>query len=125
VGLGGLALPLVMELSGLEVQSSTATPTGLELRTKVDAKVNGIPPWCRKVKGSVEWANAAKPSLTLPNFYCNWAVIGNVSMTMTLTVDRVDTANKTFSGKYTVRFVGTRNAFGSGDFQANLVTENR
>ncbi|WP_395718871.1 hypothetical protein [Prosthecobacter sp.] len=123
-GLGGATLPLVMNLTDLDIQSSTATESGLDLRCKVYAKVNGLPPWCPRVTGKVDWTSSKTPVVTLPNFYCNWAVIGNVSMTLELRVDKVDLKSKTFKGTYTARFIGTGNAFGKGGYQATLSSAN-
>ncbi len=60
----------------------------------------------------------------MSDFYCNWAGIGNVLTNIDLSIDSINTADKTFTGFYKISFYGTGNATGSGSFKAAVVPQN-
>ncbi|MEM1294900.1 MAG: hypothetical protein AAGH89_06010 [Verrucomicrobiota bacterium] len=120
-GLGGIALPLVLKVTGIEVIDRKQTATGYSLTTRLKSTVNGIPPACGKVTGTITGGEGGKPFvMEFRNFYCNWAVIGNVVTNLKLSLDQIDVKNNEFSGSYSLKFNGTGNAAGSGYYSARV-----
>ncbi len=115
VGLGGAFLPLGLEVTSLRITSRSASKNNVKLVTKFQTEVNGIAPKCKDANGQYE---SVTKKLKFKGFYCNWLAIGNVIATFDMDIDRVDLAKKNFSGKYTLRLVGTGNMFGKGYFIA-------
>lgn len=123
IGIGGIFLPLIMDMKGIEVSHSKLSDNQIIIKTKLDAKINKISPWCGIVKGKIVSDNASV-KINLSNFYCNWAVIGNVLTNINLSIDSIDTTARTFSGFYKISFYGTGNATGSGFFKASIINNN-
>ena len=122
-GLGGFALPLILEVKGIDVIERERIKSGYRLTINLDATVNGIPPKCGKVKGYVKLNEDDTASLEFTNFYCNWVLIGNVFVNMKLAFDIIDLESEVFSGYYSLTFKGTGNAAGSGYFAAQVTGE--
>ncbi|MEM0895358.1 MAG: hypothetical protein AAGJ79_00630 [Verrucomicrobiota bacterium] len=117
-GLGGIALPLVLDVTGIEVLEVQKDARGYSFTSRVDSKVNKIPPVCGKVKGRIIVSDSGTAVIKLSNFYCNWAVIGNVVTNLKLSLDSIDPKSRTFTGYYSLKFNGTGNAAGSGYYRA-------
>lgn len=115
VGLGGAFIPLGLEVKGFRISNRKSVGNNVQFTSKFNTEVNGIAPKC---KDSVSTINVSSGKLEFKGFYCNWLAIGNVVARVKLEVDRVDVKRKTFSGKYTLRLVGTGNMFGKGYFTA-------
>ena len=121
-GIGGLFLPLKMELRELRLSAYDAADDSFEAR--LDAPVNAIPPACGEVDGRIdrgEDGNALR--VRIPSFYCNWAGIGNVLTSMTFAIRDISADRSYFTGYYRIEFYGTGNATGSGFFRAQLVLD--
>lgn len=119
-GLGGIFLPLTMELTEIDVKESRHIESAIDLSSELRASINGITPWCGELSGTIT-TNSSHASLIYSNFYCNWAGIGNVVTNLSLSIDHIDVSNKTFSGFYKMSFYGTGNASGSGYYVAKVV----
>ncbi|MEO1080302.1 MAG: hypothetical protein AAFY29_12165 [Pseudomonadota bacterium] len=118
-GVGGLFLPLKMELRELRLTRYSAEDDSFAAR--LDAPVNAIPPACGEVDGRIERGkNGDALRVRIPNFYCNWAGIGNVLTTMTFAIRDISADRSYFTGYYKIEFYGTGNATGSGFFRASL-----
>lgn len=118
-GIGGMFLPLKMDMAGLEVEKSRMENGNLNILVSLDASINLIPPWCGKVGGHLQTVNET-PKLVFSNFYCNWAGVGNVLTNMEFTVETLDSISHTFSGHYKIRFLGTGNGIGSGYYKTSI-----
>lgn len=112
-GLGGAFIPLALEVKGFRITQRTISGGNAQIVSKFDTEVNKIPPKCKDANGIL---NASSGKLEFKGFFCNWLAIGNVITRVTLDIDNVDIERKTFSGKYTLRLVGTGNMFGRGHF---------
>ena len=121
-GVGGPFLPLSMNVAALDIKSIKPAADGFAFSSQVDATVDAIPPLCGTVGGTIK-TGTNTASVQLNNFYCNWAVIGNVSASMKLSIDNIDLSDKTFSGYYRITFYGTGNASGSGYFKGALAKQ--
>ncbi len=119
LGVGGYALPLLMDLSEMSVQGVTRTEEGWTLKSRFRTRVNGIPPICGRAKGTLRVNDAGTANIEYDRFYCNWVLIGNVLTKVELSIDSVDLEARTFRGYYAVTFNGTGNAGGSGYFRAS------
>ena len=119
-GIGGLFLPLVMTVQGLEIAATEAIENGYAFDARVDATVNKIAPACGSFDGEILIGDDGTTTLEMSLFYCNWIVIGNVLTTFKLSVETIDVDAKTITGAYSLRFHGTGNATGSGRFLATL-----
>ncbi len=80
-----------------------------------------MPPLCGTIDGTIASRPNGTASLELSNFYCNWAVIGNVISNVKLSIDDINVSDRSFTGYYRIAFYGTGNATGSGYFKAQLV----
>ena len=118
-GLGGLFLPLVLELESITVEQASIDGGSIPIETRLDAPVNDTPSSCGKVNGAIE-ATATTAILRLPNNYCNWMAIGNVVQSAMLSIDTIDLENDFFTGYYKISFFGTGNAGGSGYYRAEI-----
>ena len=118
-GLGGLFLPLVMELEFITVEQASIEDGSIPIETTLNAPVNDTPSSCGKVKGTIE-ATATSAILRLPNNYCNWMAIGNVVQNAMLSIETIDLENDVFTGYYKISFYGTGNASGSGYYRAEI-----
>ena len=124
-GVGGFFLPLAMGLRSLEIEDIQSDNNGtLNFSAKLDAPVNKIQPFCGTVDGKVETRAPQNAKLQMSNFYCNWAVIGNVITNATFSIESIDPVSRSFTGYYKISFYGTGNANGSGYFRAQLDTKN-
>ncbi|MDJ0710068.1 MAG: hypothetical protein QNJ14_06750 [Woeseiaceae bacterium] len=119
-GLGGLFLPLNMELESIIVEQAAVEDGVVNIETKLSAPVNRRPSSCGQVPGRIE-ATATTASLYLPNNYCNWLVIGNVLQNIILSIDAINLQDNSFTGYYRILFFGTGNVRGSGYFRADLI----
>lgn len=121
-GVGGPLLPLSMNVSRLDVKTIAPKDGALAFSTSVGATVDAIPPVCGNIGGTITTKNNTA-SIQLSNFYCNWAVIGNVLASIKLSIDGIDLPNQTFTGFYRITFYGTGNASGSGYFKGRIVSK--
>lgn len=119
-GFGGIFLPLFMEMYGLDIIQSNLDGDIILVRSKIDADINKIAPWCGTVSGRLTTENAVA-TLSFSNFYCNWAVIGNVITNIDMSINNLNVTEETFSGYYRITFYGTGNASGSGYYKAALL----
>jgi hypothetical protein len=120
-GLGGFFLPLVMDLSRIDVNEAVLDDEGIELKAKVVATVSEIPPVCGDVDGRISMSSGGHANLEFANFYCNWMAIGNVVTTIKLSIDSIHLNDQSFTGYYSMTFYGTGNANGSGYYKAAIV----
>ncbi|MEM8791515.1 MAG: hypothetical protein AAGE80_07845 [Pseudomonadota bacterium] len=118
-GLGGLLLPLVMEVRGLEFNEVSVDENGVpEFETDFDVTVNLIPPVCPDADGQFEVKEGGIVTLAHDPFYCNWVVIGNVVTQFDFAIDMLDPETQSFTGNYALQINGTGNAVGTGYFRA-------
>ncbi len=117
-GIGGIFLPLVMELRAIEVVELLRDNDNFTFKARLDSPVNQIPPACGTVEGVVDSPSPESATIKISNFYCNWAAIGNVVTNMTFSIDSIDLNTSIFTGYYKLSFYGTGNASGSGYYRA-------
>lgn len=118
IGLGGLFLPLLLEVEGFGVSAVERDGAQWRLTSDFQTTVNAAPPLCAGTVGLTTISNAGAVSIGFERFYCNWLLIGNVVTKVDLFLDWIDPASGSFSGAYAVQFNGTGNAFGTGYFLA-------
>ncbi|MEM7058473.1 MAG: hypothetical protein AAF557_12840 [Pseudomonadota bacterium] len=116
IGLGGLFLPLLLEVDGFDVSAVQRDGDKWRLTSDFSTTVNAAPPICAGTDGNLSINQAGSVSIDFDSFYCNWLVIGNVVTKVDLFLDWIDPANGSFAGAYAVQFNGTGNAFGTGYF---------
>ena len=119
-GIGGIFLPLVMELRAIEIDELMIDDQTIMFKAKLDSPVNKIPPACGRVEGVVDTPSPESATLKISKFYCNWAAIGNVVTNITLSIDSIDLETNIFTGYYKITFYGTGNASGSGYYRATV-----
>lgn len=119
-GVGGLFLPLIMDLSGIEVSEAARGKEGIDLKTRLVATVSEIAPVCGNVEGKVIMRATHTANLELSDFYCNWMAIGNVITNIKLSIDSIHLSEQSFTGFYSISLYGTGNANGSGYYKAVL-----
>lgn len=118
-GVGGLLLPLVLEVRGLEFNEVRQGGEGApEFEIDFDVTVNRIPPFCPDADGRFDLEEDGRVTLSHDPFYCNWVVIGNVVTQFDFSIDYLDPQTRTFTGNYALQFNGTGNAVGTGYFRA-------
>jgi len=117
-GVGGLFLPLTLHVTGMDVKRQNETPDGLAFDASLDAKVDAISPMCGTVGGRIVSRDNNTASVQLRNFYCNWALVGNVIVNADLSIDSIKVREKVVTGFYKLTFHGTGNASGSGYYKA-------
>ncbi len=119
-GIGGPIFPLSMNVGQLDIKTVRPEGDALAISSGVGATVDAIPPVCGTVGGTIT-TKGDTASIQLSNFYCNWAVIGNVLASIKLSIDSIDLPDQTFTGFYRITFYGTGNASGSGYFKGKIV----
>jgi hypothetical protein len=119
-GVGGFFLPLIMDLSGIEVSEAALGNEGIDLKTRLVATVSEIAPTCGNVDGRVIMRATNIANLELSDFYCNWMAIGNVITNIKLSIDNIRLNEQSFTGFYSISLYGTGNANGSGYYKAVL-----
>jgi len=117
-GVGGLLLPLTLHVRGITVSREIRSLEGLEFDASLDATVDALSPWCGTVRGRIVSRENNTASIELRNFYCNWAVVGNVIVNADLSIDSINLKDRVFTGFYKLTFHGTGNAGGSGYYKA-------
>lgn len=118
-GVGGLLLPLALNVSGMTVSKQSPTEEGgWMIDASVKSRVDAIPPVCRTAHGQILLRDNDTVSMQLRNFYCNWVVVGNVLVNADFSIDHIDSQAKAFTGFYKITFHGTGNAAGSGYYRA-------
>lgn len=117
-GLGGLFLPLVLELDGFDLRARETATDRTTVTTRFDVTVNKIPPTCVAARGTFTSRDDTSLTLSYGPFYCNWVVIGNVLTDVTFSIDQIDMQTRTFTGNYALQMNGTGNAAGTGYFRA-------
>ena len=122
-GIGGPIFPLSMNVSQLDFKTVEPRNDALAISSGVGATVDAIPPVCGTVGGTITTKGNDTASIQLSNFYCNWAVIGNVLASIKLSIDSIDLPDQTFTGYYRITFYGTGNASGSGYFKGKIVSK--
>jgi hypothetical protein len=120
-GVGGLFIPLVLNVNAMTVRKQSPSDSGWVIETSVQSKADAIAPLCRIAHGQIQMRENNTITLQLRNFYCNWIVVGNVIVNADFSIDYIDPQNKVFSGFYKMTFHGTGNAAGSGYFRAAIV----
>jgi hypothetical protein len=120
-GVGGLFIPLVLNLSGMTVSKQSPSDSGWAIDAAVQSKADGIPPLCRTAHGQIFSSANNTITVELQSFYCNWVVVGNVVVNADFSIDHIDSQNKVFNGYYKITFHGTGNAAGSGYYRAVIV----
>jgi hypothetical protein len=121
-GVGGLFIPLVLNVSGMTVNKQSPSDSGWAVDAAVQSKADAIPPLCRIAHGQILLRDNNTITVQLHNFYCNWVVVGNVLVNADFSIDHIDTQHKVFSGFYKITFHGTGNAAGSGYYRAVIVS---
>lgn len=124
IGVGGIFLPLIMDLSGIKVNNAELVEETIRLKTRLVSTVNKIAPNCGDVAGKINIRTGNIVDIELTNFYCNWIAIGNVVTNIKLSIDGISLKEQSFTGFYSVSLRGTGNANGSGYYKA-LVVSNR
>lgn len=119
-GIGGIFLPLVMELRAIEIDELMVNDEKIMFEARLDSPVNQIPPACGTVEGVLDTPSAESATLKISNFFCNWAAIGNVVTNITLSIDSINLETNVFTGYYKITFYGTGNASGSGYYRATV-----
>ena len=119
-GVGGLFIPLVLNVSGMTVSKQSPSGSGWAIDAAVQSKADGIPPLCRTAHGQILLRDNNTITVQLQNFYCNWAAVGNVIVNTDFSIDRIDPQSKVFNGFYKITFHGTGNAAGSGYYRAMI-----
>lgn len=109
-GLGGLFLPLAMNITALEIERNKG-----QTEAKMRSIINAIPVACATAKIDYD---ADRATLSSNGFYCNWAGIGNVITSFDFAVSDVNAQTGTFAGTYRIGFLGTGNGGGRGVFLA-------
>lgn len=117
-GVGGLFLPLVLNVTGMDVRSQRAVDDGMSFDALVKAKVDAIAPHCVTAGGRIVARGNNTASVQFKPFYCNWVVIGNVLVNADFSIDSIDLQHKVVTGFYKLTFHGTGNAAGSGYYKA-------
>lgn len=117
-GVGGLFLPLIMDLSRIEVSQAARGKEDIDLKARLVATVNEIPPVCGEVDGKIIMRATDVANLELSDFYCNWMAIGNVITNIKLSVNGIKLNEQSFTGFYSISLYGTGNANGSGYYKA-------
>jgi hypothetical protein len=121
-GVGGLFIPLVLNVSGMTVSKQSPSDSGWEIDATVQSKADGIPPLCRTAHGQILSRDNNTITVELQTFYCNWLVVGNVVVNADFSIDHIDSQNKVFNGYYKITFHGTGNVAGSGYYRAVIVS---
>jgi hypothetical protein len=124
IGVGGIFLPLIMDLSGIEVNNAELVEETIRLKTRLVSTVNKIAPKCGDVVGKINIRTGNIVNIELDNFYCNWMAVGNVVTNIKLSIDGISLKEQSFTGFYSISLHGTGNANGSGYYKA-LVVSNR
>ncbi|MEM1166340.1 MAG: hypothetical protein AAGI30_08625 [Planctomycetota bacterium] len=119
-GLGGLFVPLVLDVDSLRVSEVVSEDDRIVFETEWDAVVNGIPAACTSSGARVLVSDAGGVNIEFDSFYCNWIGIGNVVTDMSLSIDRINLETASFTGYYKLTFFGTGNATGSGYYFASV-----
>lgn len=122
-GLGGFFLPLIMDLSAIEVNQSEFDEEAIHLKTRLVSTVNKIAPRCGDVDGRINIRAGNIVNVELINFYCNWMGIGNVVTNIKLSIDGIHLKEQSFTGFYSLSLHGTGNANGSGYYKALVVSK--
>ena len=120
-GVGGLFIPLVLNVSGMTVSKQSPSDSGWAIDAAVQSKADAIPPLCRTAHGQILLRDNNTITVQLQNFYCNWVVVGNVLVNADFSIDHIDSQKKAFNGFYKITFRGTGNAAGSGYYRAVIV----
>jgi len=107
-GLGGIFLPLNVSLPEVTVERSHAS---------LQVSINGKDASC--TMGDVK-TSARDSFIEISNVFCNWLVIGNVISSLKLSIDWGKPEERTFGGRYTIRFIGTGNGSGAGVYSAKV-----
>ena len=121
-GVGGLFIPLVLNVSGMTVSKQSPSDSGWAIDAAVQSKADGIPPLCRTAHGQILLRDNNTMAVQLRDFYCNWVVVGNVVVNADFSIDHIDSQNKVFNGFYKITFHGTGNAAGSGYYRARILS---
>jgi hypothetical protein len=121
-GVGGLFIPLVLNVSGMTVTKQSPSDLGWAIDAAVQSKADAIPPSCRTAHGQILLRDNDTITVQLQNFYCNWVVVGNVLVNADFSIDHIDSQKKVFNGFYKITFHGTGNAAGSGYYRAVIVS---
>ena len=120
-GVGGLLLtilPLTLYVQGMEVRRQHQSLDGFVFDASLHATVDAISPLCGVVEGTIVSRGNNTASVQLKNFYCNWALVGNVLVNADLSIDSIDLKGRVVTGFYRITFHGTGNATGSGYYRA-------
>ena len=120
-GVAGLFFPLTLNLTGITVSQQHQSDTALSIDATVRSKVDGIPPLCRTAHGQILLKDNDAVTVHLRSFYCNWVIVGNVLANVDLSIDHIDSHNRTFNGFYKITSYGTGVAAGSGYYRAVIV----
>ena len=119
-GVGGLLLPLRLRVTGMDVRAQRPEPDGIAFEASLDAKVDAISPLCGAIGGRIVARANDTAFVELKNFYCNWALIGNVIVNADLSIDAISVKDRVVTGFYKLTFHGTGNAVGSGYYRAMI-----
>lgn len=122
-GIGGIGLPLFLDMDGIVVSEASQIDNQITFKSKINTDINKIPPWCGNVEGNINVKENSMAGLTLSNFYCNWAVIGNVLTNVDLSIDNINLRSQSFTGYYKISFYGTGNGVGSGYYKAVITPQ--
>ncbi|MFT4712178.1 MAG: hypothetical protein ACJAVI_002209 [Candidatus Azotimanducaceae bacterium] len=123
-GMGGIFLPLIMNLSGIEVDVAVLGKEAIDIKTRLVSTVSTIAPVCGNVDGLIIMRAPNIANLELTNFYCNWMAIGNVFANIKLSIDGIHLDERSFTGFYSISLYGTGNANGSGYYKAVISPTN-
>jgi hypothetical protein len=117
-GVGGLFLPLILHVKGMDMKRHSQSADGLAFDASINATVDAISPLCATVTGKIVSRDNNTASMQLSNFYCNWVVVGNVLVNADLSIDSINLRDRVLTGYYKLTFHGTGNASGSGYYKA-------
>jgi hypothetical protein len=120
-GVGGLFIPLVLNVSGVTVTKHGRSTEGWTIDASVKSKADAISPLCKTAHGQILLRDNATVTVQLRHFYCNWVVVGNVVVNADLSIDYIDPQQQSINGFYKISFHGTGNASGSGYYRAALL----
>jgi hypothetical protein len=119
-GVGGLFLPLKLQVRGVRVSAVQQTAGATSFDGAVDSRVDAIAPICGSSRVKAVYGDDGSLALHFGKFYCNWAVVGNVIVSADFSIDSVSVKDRTLTGFYRITFHGTGNAAGSGYFRASI-----
>ena len=113
-------IPATLSIDSVELSAIQATSQGWTAQARIKPVVNGVSPWCRSGRISLEVDSNGRSSTSLSGTWCNWLLIGNITLDMSFSAEEIDPTAGSFSGFYEVHVRGTSNAASSGYLMAKI-----